>query len=170
MLIAGLVFAGFGIFQLTYTVSNLGKYLAGKNWQPTEAVVRSSTLQEKWLHGAGGGRHRSRGRMGYTIDIIYKYRVGNEEYIGERYDFFHSKDQYSSAGKEEKQKIVRNHPPGKIVTCFVNPENPCEAVISREASTWDVLSRFLPLIFIAAGAGLLIFAIKQLRDSGKPNK
>ncbi len=166
VLIAGLVFAGFGIFQLTYTLSNLGKCLASKNWQPAEAVVQSSKLQTKWISG-GGGKRSAGGRMGYTIAITYQYSVGDEEYIGDRYDFFRSKDQYSSAGEDEKQKIVRNHPAGKTVTCFVNPDNPDEAVICREADTMVVIFSFFPLLFIAAGAGIIIFSVKKLLPPGK---
>ncbi len=108
-----------------------------------------------------------RGRMGYTIAISYQYSVGDEEYIGDRYDFFRSKDQYSSAGEDEKQKIVRNHPAGKTVTCFVNPDNPDEAVICREADTMVVIFSFFPLLFIAAGAGIIIFSVKKLLPPGK---
>ena len=119
-----------------------GVYRAS-SWQPTPCVIVSSKLEE----------NQGDDSTSYRIDITYKYEVAGREYRSDRFQFFGLASNTGVAGKRE---IVRNHPPGKKTTCFVDPRNPTEAVIER-GLTWDMLWGFFALPFFLVGAGGLAF-------------
>ena len=53
------------------------------------------------------------------------------------------------------RQAVQNHPAGKSVSCFVNPENPEEAVLSRALPSHFFVSALLPVAFIGCGIVVL---------------
>ena len=55
---------------------------------------------------------------------------------------------------------IDNLPPGTITTCYVDPDDPGEAVIYRGFS-WVYLFALLPLVFIAIGGGGMLFALTR---------
>jgi hypothetical protein len=130
--------AGFGWMMVGRP---LMKIKESEKWTQKPCTIISSRIKE------------SRGDKSttYRVDMTFKYKFGGVEYIGGTYDFMTGSDSdYSS-----KRKVLNRYPPGTSTYCYVNPENPSEAVISREYNAPWLLA-LLPLVFILVGAGGVI--------------
>jgi len=88
----------------------------------------------------------------YSVNILYSYEWKGRPYKSNRYDFFPG----SSSGYQSKQAIVSRHPAGHRTTCLVNPDQPREAVLTREASG-SLLLGLIPLMFFVVGSAGLLF-------------
>jgi hypothetical protein len=128
------------------------KTLDARQWPATPCVVVSS--QVKSYSDSDGTT--------YSVDILYRYEVNGREYRSNRRTFFGG----SSSGYEGKAKIVALFPPGTKAVCFVNPNDPTDAVLERGFEPTMLLG-LLPLIFLAVGAGGLIWVF-QTKAFRKP--
>ncbi|RME94613.1 MAG: DUF3592 domain-containing protein [Verrucomicrobia bacterium] len=129
-------------------------YRAAKAWVETPCVVESSAVR----------RHRdSDGDVTWSVDILYRYEFGGRVYRSSRYTFLDA----STSNRSGMEAIVRRYPGGKATVCYVNPNNPSEAVLVREwtGAMWLGL---LPLIFVAVGAGGVLWGIRRLRGGAAP--
>ena len=147
-----IAFGLFAVFMGSYPMYNMClkpyfSLLKSDSWQPVKAVVISGEVNAH-THISKGASRRS-----YSIDFCYEYEWKDTKYRGNRYWFWGRK---SSAAKFHR--VVRNNPPGTQITCFVNPENPAESVISRESyiQTGAVI---LFSIFITSGLFILFFTV-----------
>ncbi|MEN0064905.1 MAG: DUF3592 domain-containing protein [Myxococcota bacterium] len=68
----------------------------------------------------------------YAIDVRCAYRYAGQSYVSEDYDFRVG----SSSGRRGKQQIANAHPVGSAATVFVNPSNPSQAVMNRDAGMY----------------------------------
>jgi len=138
------------------TLSPLLEVNSADNWQKTDAKVISSRVESR----------ASDDGTTYRVDIVFEYTHNNRKYSSNKYNF----ETGSSSGRAAKQKIVRKYKKGKNTTCFVNPENPSEAVIVREAgSTWWVGILFGG-IFGGVGYSGLIWALFFSDSAGNTPK
>lgn len=142
----GLLFAGMGAFFL---VGAFGPMILGlvrsRNWIATPCVIVSRDVEES---------RNSDGEDSYRVVARYRYQVDGREYVGNR-------DNWSfgdSSGHESKRRIVRSLPAGMDATCYVDPANPAEAVLSREVG-WEAAFVLIPVVFIVAGVGMMIAGI-----------
>lgn len=119
---------------------------SARRWVSTECTVVSSSLK------SSGASAASSSRRGYFIRIIYAYTLGQGTYISDRYSF----DNFGSGDDDALGRIIDNYESKKAVQCWVDPQNPYEAVLQREMS-WKSILGFLPLI--ATFAGLLLFRV-----------
>lgn len=120
-----------------------------RDWPSVPCVVISSETQ--YHSGSHGGT--------YSINIFYRYTVNGREYKSNRYGFMTG----SSSGYEGKAAVVRQFPPGRATVCFVNPNQPWEAVLNR-GFTSDMWFGMIPLVFLLIGGGGLVFAVRQKRQ------
>ncbi len=130
-----------GSFGWLVIVNPLLKIKESEKWSKKPCKIISSRV--KVSHDNDGSA--------YKVDIAFKYQFSGKKYISSNYDFVTGSDNdYSS-----KQQVVDHYPVGKSAYCYVNPENPAEAVISREFNTpWWVAG--LASIFMLVGAGGMI--------------
>jgi hypothetical protein len=125
------------------------RFVAAQSWQATPCTIESSQVEES---------SDSDGTT-YKVAVTFTY-VGSDgrEYSSSRYDFMG----VSSSGYDGKAAVVARYPVGTRTTCWVDPENPGEAVLNRSFSLTYLLGLF-PLIFVAAGAGGIVWALRQGR-------
>ncbi|HVM59313.1 MAG TPA: DUF3592 domain-containing protein [Verrucomicrobiae bacterium] len=114
-----------------------------RHWPAVPCRVISSRVQS---HSG------SKGGTTYSIDILYAYNVGGREYRSGRYDFIGG----SSSGYNSKAAIVAGYRPGTTPACYVNPNDPQDAVLEREF-TPQMLVGLIPSIFLFVGLGGLIW-------------
>lgn len=143
--------AGCAFFYIFFIRPLLG-ILDARDWPEVPCTVISSKVES----------HSSSDGTTYSVEIVYKYTVAGKPYQSDRYDF----TDFSSSGRNGKQKIVRRYPPGKKTICFVNPDDPNSAVLNRDFSPW-MLFGALPFLFIVVGAGGMYFAVSSMRKSKK---
>ena len=149
VLAGGLLLAVGAMFLWFFTLSPILTAYASRAWVEVPGKVLSSELV----------RSRSTGRNASTtwrILIRYEYEYAGVRYEGDRFDLTRS-EHSSNIGVQSMRQVVRAHPPGTPVSCYVNPENPQEALISRElsGSFWGIA--WFPLSFVAFGM-ICVFA------------
>ena len=120
-----------------------------RSWHEVPCAILTSGVQSKSdLHGSST----------YKIAITYSYVVNGREYTGNRYDFF----SVATVGYRGKAAVARRYATGTQRHCWVNPDDPTQAVLTRHlgAPLWIGL---LPLTFVLAGALGVIHAARQPR-------
>ncbi|MCA9080442.1 MAG: DUF3592 domain-containing protein [Planctomycetaceae bacterium] len=126
------------VFLYLLTIGPMLKMSAAKNWQAIPCTIVTSEV----------GVHRGDDSNTYSVDVTYKYEVNGEEYAGDQYSFF----TMNSNSRRWREKVVKQIPPGTQTTCFVNPEDPFEAVLER-GWTPDWGWAFFPVPFVLIGLG-----------------
>ena len=146
------IFFGVGVLVLWAMGGGAVKVLAARSWTPVQATVVSSDVR----------RHNGDSTT-YSVNILYAYEVGGRQYKSNRYKFMGG----SSSGYEGKRQVVRQYPPGRKFTAYVNGDDPVEAVIER-GFTADMLLLLIPLAFMSAGGVGGYFAIRHARRKAAP--
>jgi len=107
---------------------------SAKSWRETPCVILSSAVKEDETDSGL-----------YTILMSYRYEVDGYTYTSSRYSF----SSLITAGRRGKLRVTRRLAPGTSATCWVNPDDPHDAVIHR-GFTWDMIfSAILALVFLA---------------------
>ena len=90
----------------------------------------------------------------YTFTVRYQYAAGAASAVEAppRVGTVYARGHSSSTDYSDPQRLVLRYPSGAKSTCWVNPDNPDEAVLKRK---WPVVALMLPfpLLFIAIGVG-----------------
>lgn len=126
--------------------------VAARSWEQVPCTVLESHVDES---------SDSDGTT-YKVVVFFSYRHGGQDYRSNRYNFL----DFYSGGYDRKAETVASYPPGKRTFCYVDPENPAEAVLVRDFSGGYLIG-LIPLIFVAVGGGGLIFA---LGGGGRPRQ
>lgn len=143
----------FGIFALAgigvligVVIPQWKKYNDAKGWVETPAKIIWSRVES----------HTDDDGTTYSVDIFYRYEFEGKEYKSNTVGFMSG----SSSGREGKEEKVRANPPGKTVTCYVNPDKPWLALLERDLGWWALFALF-PLPFIGIGVGGLWWMLKK---------
>lgn len=142
-LLAGAFMSYFFLIRPTFRI------LSARSWTQIPCTILSSEVK---THDNSEGDT-------YSVAITYRYTFGGNEYQSSRYDFFGG----SSSGYGAKQAIVSRHPPGSVRSCFVDPDNPPQAVLERgfTAVMWFGL---IPVSFmLVGGIGLALVLSNRFR-------
>lgn len=152
-----------GCLVLFFAIFLVVGLLAGRTflWEPLRNAVRARSWVEApcVVLSSEVERHRGDETDTFRVAIRYRYSFGGATYESGRYDF----EPRPSSGRSAKQAIVARHPAGLESTCFVNPENPSEAVVDRGLGAWTWFGLF-PLPFVLVGAGGIWSVIRSRRD------
>lgn len=97
------------------------------------------------------------------MDVLYAYRIGGREYRSNRFDFMAFLTDSGGRGKEETRTIVSRYRPGSEATCYVDPTDPTEAVLSRQIE-WPALD-WVPLAFVVLPSFALYRTVRELRST-----
>ena len=117
------------------------KEFAAAKWPVVPCEIISSKV----------GRHSgSKGGSTYSVDVRYRYTIGGAEFTGTNYNF----DTGYSSSRGWRDTVVASLPPGTRTRCFVNPEDPLDAVLSVKG-TPDRWFGLIPGLFLVVG--LIIF-------------
>ncbi len=159
--IATVLFGAFFLFGLGFLVPFFVwpslRVMEARSWRATPCEILSSHVAS----------HSGDDSVTYSVEVLYRYEVDGREHRSDRYTFLGG----SSGGYESKAEIVAGLPEGSEVTCWVNPEDPYDAVVER-GFTAEYLFGLIPALFAAIGLGGLIATFVGTRavrkDTSKP--
>jgi len=148
-IVLGVVFTlvGGGLFIALGVLPAL-RLADARGWQATPCTIVSSSVRS----------HASDDGTTYSIDIMYEYETGGRTWRSNRYDFVGG----SSSGYDGKQAVVDRYPAGSTSTCWVDPDDPSQAVLDRDPSV-RYLVGLVPLIFLIPGLGVLWMGVRMRR-------
>lgn len=145
----GCMILGFGLFVLFGWLSSYdmvwkpwSSWWAARSWNE----IRCTIVSSKVVTTPGEGTE-----TWYTADLAYTYVADGLVRRGSRYGF---------EPTVPSQGLVALYPEGKVTSCWVNPENPDDAVLNRDISfgSMSVISLF-PLLFLIAGVGGILWVL-----------
>ncbi len=149
----GLFFCGIGsLFCYMAGIKPLLQSIESRSWSQVECVITESFIERNI--DSDGDTYRPVIRFQYTFD--------GRNYTGDDYQHMTS----SSSSKKEEQKVVNNYPVGNETTCWVNPEDPKQAVIDNGIPS--IVYFVIPFmsIFIIIGATVAFFSIRKKNPNG----
>ncbi|MFC1760735.1 DUF3592 domain-containing protein [Planctomycetota bacterium] len=150
----------FGVFALVgigvlipMFILPVAHILDARDWPAVSCRIVSSEVRS----------HEGDDSTTYSVHILYTYEINGETYKSDRYSFMGG----SSSGYQGKRRIVDQYPAGYQTQCWVNPENPLEAVLLRGFSPmmWFGL---IPGVFLLVGVGGMVGVIRGHRKMTKP--
>ncbi len=134
------------------------RVVEARSWQGVPCEILSSRVRS---HSGDDGNT-------YSIEALYRYEFDGRQHRSNRYQFLGG----SSGGHESKAAAVEKIPAGSTATCYVNPEDPFEAVIER-GLTPDYFFGLVPLLFALIGAGgmaaVVVGARSIQKDAARPS-
>ncbi len=122
------------------------KGMAAAKWPQVPCVITSSSV---------GHHSGSKGGATYSVDVRYRYQYAGKEWIGTNYNF----DTGTSSNRGWREAAVATIPQGTRTVCYVNPEDPLDAVLSIQGSS-DRWFGLIPGIFLVVGLAVFFGASK----------
>lgn len=109
------------------------------SWEETPCVILNSELELVNFNIYSPQRNT------YNPKLIYEYRFKEESYLGNKFNF---DDMASNLSRAEG--IIAKFPIGLKTKCYVNQDNPSEAVLSRDTypQLWFCITPLFFLILI----------------------
>jgi len=155
-LVASLVFLAFfgmGTFFEVMVVREFMKKIARRSWPSASCKIVASDVE-----------HKASDEQAYVFVVSYEYQFNSQEFTSTVY----KKDYEGSDEYHKAYKLVERYPAGREAVCYVNPENPGEAVLKRGSLLFGFVI-FFPLIFVLVGAsGLYAIWIWRDKHKGRP--
>ncbi len=143
--------AGFG-FLIPFFILPVIRIIGAQDWPAVPCTI---------LHGKVRSHSDSDGTT-YSIDILYEYEMDGRTYKSDRYNFMTG----SSSGRRGKQDIVDIYLRAENPVCYVNPEDPSQAVLNRGPSL-TMLFGLIPLVFVLVGVGGMIGVTRAARRKAR---
>lgn len=140
LIISGIVFIVTLTPLLIKTFSTYG-------WIKTEC-----TIEESWIEGI-----RQEENKEISIKVRYHYQWKDKSYTSQQFSI--RKLSYSDIPTASKTHI--EYTPGAWRDCYVNPDNPSEAVLKKDPA-WIFIFFSLGLIFgvfLSAAGGIMVYSI-----------
>jgi hypothetical protein len=148
-----LVFGAVGTYVMA--VLPISNAVEGRSWVRSPCRVVDSGVR----------RHGGKFGPTYSVDIVYEYDVAGRSYRSDRWDFFPS---LPGIGYDSMASVARLYPAGRMLECYVNPLDPCQAVLDRRIQS-GFPRILLPLGLLALGSAMVYpFACNRRTDSATP--
>ena len=139
--------AGLGVF-IPFFALPAWRTIEARSWPETPCTVLHSAVRS----------HPGDDSTTYSVEVLYSYRIGGHEFKSSRYTFFGG----SSSGVTAKEAAVARYPEGAQAVCYVNPDDPTDAVLVH-GLPGDAWIGLIPLVFVAVGAGGIAFSLAGYR-------
>jgi hypothetical protein len=147
----GAIFLAAGLFFEGLIARDFLKTVAGYGWEQVPCVMTASEVKpdpkQTWPN------------QDFLVLVSYRYTAGGREQVST----------VLSAGKSvsfsdygEAQRLADRFAEGTRTICYVNPQQPREAVLQR-GSLWMGFALLFPLIFVAVGGGIMWAGIRSFR-------
>ena len=129
----------------------IAKTVAAASWVATPCQVLRA---EVCSHDSDDGTT-------YSVYILYQYEFQGQTYKSDRYEFLGG----SSSGYRAKARVVEQCRTAAQPICYVNPDDPFDAVLKRGFRAKLLLALF-PLVFLLIGVGGLVGVLRAKPAGG----
>ncbi len=140
--------AGLAVLFVTLVLP-VYRVVRSSGWTPTPCTIVSSQVRSQ-----SGGEGTT-----YRADIRFLYVVGNRTYESDRCSPFSA----STSDSTGAGAFVRKYRPRSQSTCYVNPNDPSQAILSRELPMRTMLIGLIPMVFVLVGGGGIYFIRRAAR-------
>ena len=149
----GLIFAAMGLFAFIAFAKEFAGDLQTRSWTESPAeLIKCEIVAEK-------GRKENP----FRIDVEFRYDYEGQSYTSTQYT---RKEQWSDDYEKLALKKKTFHQGDGGTTCFVNPDQPTEAIMKLQ-SLWGGFFLLIPLIFVVVGSGIIWAGVAMLRNKKK---
>ncbi len=135
--------AGIGIVW-TMSLGPMLQVQSAKNWKEVECVVRNIGVQV----------HPGSDNDTYSPEVTFDYTVDNQQYSGHQFWFGSG----STSGRKGIEVAIAPYQVGGEYPCYVNPSDPNDSVLTRQAASHAWIGWLIGSIFSLVG-GLGMFAV-----------
>ncbi len=150
LIFASLIAVGGGWFWLI-TWRSWTVVREAKSWDTTTCEIVASSVKSETQEDSNGNVN-----VMYSPLIRYQYDHDGREYRGDQYTVIGG----SSRNPESWTEIIERYPVGSEHHCFVNPNDPSEAVLECELPMLVILAGMIGLPFIVIGIGGIVYWIR----------
>ncbi|MBD3265604.1 DUF3592 domain-containing protein [bacterium] len=151
-------FAAVGITAFQHFFFEIVQGFDAQAWEATPATIQSVELKEQRRHRDNGGTS-----ITYSVKAKYQYEYNGDSYIANRVYAFPGSDSSRDYHQSIHNQLQSHKNSGEPYTCYVNPDNPSEAVLIRDIRYGTIAAGILiPLIFAAIGLFFLYRIIKYM--------
>ena len=153
-----LAFAGPGIFLILWTIQTLWYWNAIQSWVETPCDILEAELKES-TDGDG---------TTYQAYARYQYQWAGQKYISEQVSIHSGQDNLGDYQRNKADELIRWQQHNEPFRCFVNPDNPNQAILYRDFR-FEVflLKTAIGLLFSGVGIGILIAAYLGYRQQSR---
>lgn len=146
----GLVLVMFGGVFLYFLVPEIWASLTASRWAATPCTILSSRVET-----AESGEGIDRQTL-YRLEVRYRYEASAGRHESTRYRFANPYTENRAAAETG----AATYSPGAVVTCYVDPADPQQAVLDRQMSPLMLLA-LLPAAIAGAGLWTLIGIVRE---------
>jgi hypothetical protein len=134
-----------------WTASIVVQHSATQSWIEVPAKIEKASLEET------RGR---KGRSKYKARATYTYEYEGRAFTSERVALNESSDNFGDFQRRTASLLERHRQSGKPLPCFVNPEDPSQAILFPQIR-WEMISFFsaFAAVFGCVGLGMLTAAL-----------
>jgi hypothetical protein len=143
-----------GVAVLVYAGTRWWLYLAARSWKSVPATIQRVELEDS---SDGDG-------LTYAVTADYTYQVGGRAHTGHRVGIMGGTDSNYSKHSARYLELRRHRDTGQPFLAFVNPDDPSDAVLYRDADEWMYVLVPFGLVFTGVGLSLLGYVASGLRD------
>jgi hypothetical protein len=147
-----LPFAVFGTLPFVSATHTVVQSMKAQSWQEVPALIQDATLD------VNTGR---KGDSTYQTRATYTYEFNGESFTGSTVSFNSGSDNIGSFHKDIYRQLSRFRGGPDLFRCYVNPHDPRESVLYRDARAGHVMFVSLfGLVFGGIGYGFLAGALR----------
>ncbi len=140
-----LPFAGVGVFMGYLTATAIVDWYSMRSWVRVDAELVAVNLRE----------HSDSDSTTYEVTASYRYFHDTREYTGSRVGLHGGADNIGDYHRDLYSELSSRR--GKTVSCFVDPDDPSQAVLHR-GLRFELVGFYLLFVILFGGAGFGIMA------------
>jgi hypothetical protein len=139
----GLFIAAAGAFFIWFLWKNFDVGQEMDVWIETPCEIVAATID--------GSQINQHFETDYEFQVSYRYEFGGETFLSDQV----KSKRVSSGDRRKMEKWESQYPTGSIAVCYVNPQEPAEAVLERDTKA-SIYSIWFPGVFVIGGLGIAI--------------
>ncbi len=151
MVLFCLPFAAVGVGMLGWMAFTLTRCVGMQSWTEVPALILRADLVSKTSSSSNGGSSTT-----YKVEAKYEYEYEGKTYTGTRVSIHGGSDNIGSFHQRIHRQLDEHRRSETPFRCYVNPENPSEAVLFRSLRVELLgMQALFGLVFGGVGFGLM---------------